>query len=181
MNPNHHPGRNPAAPPERSVSARPDAGFSLVECMVTFTLLVGILSAVVTGIRSGHEAAEEIRRRREVTLQASDFLDRMTRINYGAAADPAPAGAALTELFDDDDVLGGITLVSMRHAPGAAGYSFQMANFRYGGTWEVRVTADLNGDGDEADDAEGLTQILRVDILYAGRAVLTTLRAAPFA
>ena len=60
-----------------------------------------------------------------------------------------------------------------------AGHSFQLVDFPYEGLWEVRITGDLNNDGDEDDEREGRGDLLRIDILYNGVLILETMRTAP--
>ncbi len=154
-------------------------GFTLVEVMLVTSMMMTILATFAVGIRAGHAATEEMQRRSVLTVMSGDLMDRLYQINFGTVADPDASEEQLTELFDDDDVLGSISLSSMRVAPGVPGHSFQLANFEYGGNWEVRVTGDLNNDGDEDDSLEGREDLMRIDILYNGSLVLETIRTAP--
>lgn len=172
-------GRNKIKRRRRIASG--EAGFSIVETFIVLSMLMAVLAAVAAGVRSAHQASAELRRQADVSRVAAEFMDRLTRISFGSPGDPAPTTADLDELFDDDAILGSATLSSMVQKSTDPGFSFQMANFQWGGVWEVRVTADLNNDGDELDDAEGLTDIFRINIFYNTRLVLQTLQAAPFA
>lgn len=142
------------------------AGFTLLEMTLVMTLMVAVFSALALGIKAGHAANAEIERRTAVTLVADDLMDRLFRINYGLDTDGAATAAQLSELFDDTEALGTATLTSLRVFQGADGYTFNLANFPWAGEFEVRVSADLNGDGDEGDAAEGTSAIFRLDVNF---------------
>jgi len=163
----------------RSARHARNAGFTLIEMTLVSALMVAIFSTFVLGLRAGHAAAKEIERSNAVTLVADDVMDRLFRIDFGRPTDGAASAAQLTALFDDDENLGSATLCSLRVFAGAKGYQFKLANYPWPGTFEVRVTADLNGDGDELDANEGTMNLLRVDILYDGKRVLSSVRARP--
>lgn len=142
------------------------AGFTLLEMMLVTSLMAAVFSALALGIKSGHSANAEIERRTSVTLVAEDIMDRLFRINYGLDTDGAATANQLSELFDDTEALGTATVNSLRIDQGSEGYMFTLANFPWPGEFEVRVTADLNGDGDELDMAEGTDAIFRIDINF---------------
>jgi hypothetical protein len=157
----------------------PCAGFTLIEMTLVGALMVAIFSTFVLGLRAGHAANREIERSNAITLVADDIMDRLFRINYGQVTDGAASAAQLTALFDDNEDLGTASLMSLKVFAGAVGYQFKLGNFPWPGTFEVRVTADLNGDGDELDANEGTANILRIDILFDGKRYLSAMRARP--
>lgn len=154
-------------------------GFSLLEVMLVTSMMMTVVATVAVGIRSGHAANEEIRRRAVLTAFSGELMDRLFRIDFGLPDDPDPTGAQLEELLDDDDVLGSITLSMLVKDPGEKGYTLQLTNFPYTGHWEIRVTQDLNNDGDVMDAREGRDDLYRIDILYSGILILETMRSAP--
>jgi type II secretory pathway pseudopilin PulG len=159
---------------------RNQGGFSLLEVMLVTSMLMTVVATIAVGVRSGHAANDEMRRRASLTALSTELIDRLFRIAFGQPSDPQPpTNEQLGELFDDDDELGDATLSMLVVNPGGPGYSFQLANFPYAGTWEVRVTQDLNSDGDQVDLQEGRDDIVRIDLLYDGVLILETMRAMP--
>lgn len=154
-------------------------GFSLIEVLLVTSMMMTVVATVAVGMRSGYTANEEINRRAVLTSLSGELMDRLFRIDFGQPGGVAPSGDQLTELFDDDDSFGTATLCQLAVAPGGPGYLFQLENFPYNGTWEVRVTSDLNNDGDDGDPHEGRPDLYRIDILYDGLLVLETMRSAP--
>lgn len=155
-------------------------GFSMLEVLLVASMMMTVLTTVGVGLRSGHASKREMERRAQLTLVAGELLDRLFRIGYGNADDAGASGAQLTELFDGDSELGTATLTSLRVAAGSEGHSFALDAFPWGGLFEVRVDADLNGDGDEDDEREGRPDLLRINILWNGGVVLESLRCAPW-
>jgi len=161
----------------RRKNAKGRRGFTVLEVMLVSSMMMAVLATVTVGIRAGHSANEELRRKAVLTAMSSDLMDRLFSINFGTTADPEPTPDQLNELFDDDDFLGDISLSSMRILPGEEGYFFVFANFPYNGTWEVQVTADLNGDGDQDDEREGLDDLFRINLFYDGVLILESMRS----
>ncbi len=153
-------------------------GFTVLEVMLVTSMMMTVLATVSVGIRAGNSANEELRRRSVLTAMSSDLMDRLFSIRFGEPGDGEATAAQLSELFDDDDLLGNITLSGMRKPPGVPGYTFQFANFPYDGTWEVRVNADLNGDGDEDDAADGQGGLFRINLYYDGVLILESMRTS---
>lgn len=155
-------------------------GSSLVETMLVASLMATVLTTIGIGLRAGHSSRREMQRKVALTAVASELLDRLERIPFGNDGDAGASGGQLDELFDGDTDLGSATLISLRGAPGAEGPSFALQDFPWGGMFEVRVDADLNGDGDEDDDREGRPDLLRINILWDGKLLIESIRAAPW-
>ena len=128
-------------------------GFTALEVMLVTSMMMTVLATVTVGVRAGNNANEELRRKSVLTAMSSDLMERLFAINFGQVTDPPATPEQLSELFDDDDFLGNVTLSSLRVNPGEEGFRFQFANFPYNGIWEVQVTSDVNGDGDLARHA----------------------------
>jgi hypothetical protein len=109
---------------------------------------------------------------------ATEFVSRLRRIPFGAASDLAASSAQLTDLFDDDDDLGSVSLSQLVHPPLGSGHMFTMATKDISGTWSIRVTRDLNGDGDLLDERENRSDLVRITIYFENRRILDTIRAA---
>jgi prepilin-type N-terminal cleavage/methylation domain-containing protein len=159
-------------------------GFTLLEMMLVSVLMVVVFSTLAIGLRAGHLANQEIERRTAQTLVADDLIDRLFRIDFGQPTDGAASGSQLTTLFDDDEVLGNVTLSNLLVFSGATGFQFELANFPWPGAFEVSVHADLNGDGDLLDANEGTSEVYRIDIAFVRpdgteERVLECIRARP--
>ncbi len=148
--------------------------------MLVSSMLMTVLTTIGVGLRTGHDANRAMQRRAQLTVVCSELLDRLFRLDFGQSGAASVTAAQLDELFDDDDDLGSGTLSSLRIQPGSRGFQFTIAEFPWGGTFEVRVDSDLNGDGDEADDREGRADLLRINVLCDGVLVLESLRCAPW-
>ena len=146
--------------------------------------MVAVFTALALGVRSGHTANAEIERRTALTIVADDIMDRLFRIDYGQSTDGAASAAELSELFDDTEAFGTATLESLHAYSGSTGYQFELANFPWPGQFQVIVTSDLNGDGDELDANEGTDNVFRINIDFLrpdGRTerILECMRAKP--
>ena len=150
-----------------------------MEVLIATAMAVILLGAVVTGIKACHDSAATIKRNRALNLAATELMQLVFRLDYGNAGDPAPTAGQLAALLDMDDLLGTATLSSLRVPAGQPGFIFQIATIPYAGNWELRVSADLNVDGDELDVDEGSPDLLRIDILFAGSIVLESFRGEP--
>ena len=163
----------------RYIRSKCERGFTVLEVMIITSMMMTVLATVTVGLKAGHTAKEEMRRRDLLTVMSSDIMDRLFQVPFGNPGDEPPSPAELSELFDDDDFLGPVTLSGLRVPAGMPGFTFELANFPYNGTWEVRVAADLNADGDEEDENEGRDDLFRVNILYDGVLILETMRSEP--
>lgn len=154
------------------------SGFTLIEVCIALTVSVVMLYALHAGTRTAMSTRRTVESEYQVHLFASEFLSRLRRLPFGSPGAPPPTNSELSELFDADQNLGSVTLMQLRVAPGSEGYSFAIASQELRGTWRVRVTSDLNGDGDVADERENRSDLLRAEIHYRDRLRLETLRAA---
>ena len=159
---------------------RRQGGFSLIEVMLVASMLMTVLTTIGVGLKSGHDANRELQRRAQLTLVCSELLDRLFRLDFGQQGGASATPAQLTELFDADSELGTATLSSLRTPAGQPGFQFELADFPWGGKFEVRVDADLNGDGDETDTREGRADLLRINVLWDGVLILESMRCAPW-
>ncbi len=159
---------------------RRQRGFTLLEVMLVSAMMMTVLTTIGVGLRSGHASKREIERRAQLTIVAGELLDRLFRISYGTASDASATNGQLTELFDGDSDLGTATVSSLRTPAGTIGYQFEIDEFPWGGRFEVRVDADLNGDGDEADAREGRADLLRMNVMWDGILILESVRCAPW-
>lgn len=154
-------------------------GFTLVETCVTMVSCVVMLLAFHAATRTSIDTRREVQSSYVRRGVARDFVARLRRLPFGNDGDAAVTASQLTELFDADEDLGGVTLHQLKVRADLPGHTFQLAGEGVAGTWSVRVTGDLNGDGDTADDREGRGDLLRLEVTYEGRLVLETVRTGP--
>ncbi len=154
------------------------AGFTLVE--VCIALSVTLMSLLV--LNTGTQTAIHTRVACECMSEQNDFantlLERVSSLPFGSRLDSAATGRELDELLDDDDDVGTITLQRLRLASGTAGVSFQRVSHNDTSMWRLRVSRDLNGDGDETDAREGREDLMRIELFKGNARILETLRAA---
>ncbi|MSR47626.1 MAG: hypothetical protein EXS13_11285 [Planctomycetes bacterium] len=155
-------------------------GFTMVEVMMVTAMMATVLTTIGIGLRAGHCSRREMERRAQLTSVVAELLDRMFRIPFGSQGDGTASAAQLDEIFDGDSDLGTASLTSLRAPAGTTGWTFAIAEFPWGGQFEVRVDSDLNGDGDEADANEGREDLLRASIRWNGTLLLESIRCAPW-
>ena len=151
-------------------------GFSLIEAVVATAVALTVVSTVAVAMKASHDATRVMQQQETEAQTAHRIIDVLFRIPVGEPSDAPASAAERTELFDGDDVLGTATLYSLRHAPTAEGHRFQFADFPLTGEWEVRITADLDGNGDTAGPDEVFDDLLRIDVSFDGRVVLQSAR-----
>ena len=153
-------------------------GFTLVEVCITLTVSVLVLYALHSGTKTAIDSRRAIDEQHRIQRFADQIMDRLRRLPYGGPSATNPSSDQLAELFDGDTELGTITFSHLRVAPDMQGHSFKVASLGAKAPWRVRVTADLNGDGDSDDDREGRHDLLRCEVYYDGRLIIETLRCA---
>lgn len=158
----------------------PAAGFTLVETMITLVLAVlmlyGMHATLSSSIR-GRSAAQQID---QVHVQATDYLNRLRAIPFGAASDSPAGPGALANLFDGDQEYGSATLQQLRVPVTSIGHWQDVAAGGLIGRWRYKVSRDLNHDGDETDAGlrEGRDDLLGIEIWFNDRLVMHGIRAA---
>jgi Tfp pilus assembly protein PilV len=153
-------------------------GFTLVE--VCISLLVGaiLVFSVHSLTHFTMQNRSSIRGDGQVALLAADYMDRLLRIPFGSDADLPASSAQLTELFNDDHVLGSATLRSLQVPPKETGHSFQVAIHGRPVDMVVRVTNDLDTNGTVTGFREGRNDFLKIEVFAQNRLVVDSLRAA---
>ncbi len=155
-----------------------EAGFSLIDVCVTLFVCVVVIYALHSGTRTAMTTRRVVETNYQLQLFANDFVNRLRRVPFGnPGASPATA-QQLDALFDADQDLGTVTLSQLVCPVNQDGHSFKLGGNDLNRTWRVRVTRDVNGDGDEFDDREARSDLMRLEIYYDNRLVVETLRAA---
>jgi type II secretory pathway pseudopilin PulG len=157
-----------------------ERGFSLVEVTTGVALMAIMLYGLHATMLSAVTGRSTVKRTDRAGAIARDFMDRLQSLPFGTSNGGVSA-AALDELFDDDQDLGTATLRQLRVPANDLGHWFVATIDGLAGRWRVKVTADLNDDGDEADVAwrEGRNDLLAIQIWFDDRIVLRATRAAP--
>jgi prepilin-type N-terminal cleavage/methylation domain-containing protein len=149
-------------------------GFSLLEVLFALAAIALLALGVAGGVVTGQQASRTLEDQARLENTAFDFQERLMAIPFGSLSDSPASGAELDELFDDDDVLGTVTL----HKLAAFGPAeFTLAGSGLAGQWRIVVDADLNGDGTiDATLEEGRDDLLRIAVFYEGRLLARTAR-----
>lgn len=181
-------------------------GMTLVEVMITTVVLAVSLGGFSMAVVTTQKSSLTMRGRDMVKAQAMKYMERLLRIPFGTATDPAASSTQVAEMFDDNAVVTGgapVTLKSLETAVGSSGWRFRVEGFEMKGVWEVEINTDLDGNGTAngvrgtgvpttgnatapAGDgttistlqSEGDGNMLRVEIFWNGQSVLRCLRAA---
>lgn len=156
----------------------PEGGFSLIEVTITLVVSVLMLYALHSTVRSSLDTRRSTRRAYEISRLAQDYLSRLQDLPFGKPTDPKPSGSQLSELFDDDEDYGTITLYQLVVPPDEEGHVFVVAADGLVGVWRIKVSTDLDADGDLDGPREGRPDLVRIDIYFQERLVLSTMRAA---
>lgn len=163
---------------EHAVVRDDEAGFSLIDVCVTLFVCVVVIYALHSGTRTAMETRKTVEQNYQLQLFTNDFVNRLRRLPFGNPGSPGVSGAQLDALFDADQDLGNASFIQLRVPATSDGYSFLMAGNEFTKAWRVRVTNDLNGDGDTSDDREGRNDLMRIEIYYDNRLLVETLRGA---
>lgn len=156
-------------------------GFSLIEAMLTLVLSVFLLSTLHATLKSSLSSRESTERNHQIHEMGSDYLAKLRQLPFGTPLDPTPTGPQLSELFDDDQDLGTITLNQLLVQPDHPGHTFAVASDGLSGTWRIRLTNDLDGDQSIAGPREGRADLMRIEIYFDERLILESLRAGDVA
>ncbi len=153
-------------------------GFTLIDATITLLVSVLMLYTLHSGTQTSLSARKASERIYAAHLQGLEFLERVRKLPFGQASDPAPTAAQLQEFFDDDDDLGTLTLTQLKVSPMANGFQFKMASSGIVGNWEIKVTDDLDGDGNNTGAREGRSDLLKIEVLFDNKIMFQTLRSS---
>lgn len=167
-----------------------ESGFSLVEVVLTFSILAIATTALGLVELSNARRSQELKQRDIAFARGQAFMERILRMPFGAPDPPTPTGAEFDTLFGSDGDVRGISLTQLErkdlNADGTIDQQpikFQLEGVEDFGVWEVLVDSDLDGNGliepvvDGVETREGRQDLLRIEIRRNGRTVLKTLRA----
>lgn len=153
-----------------------ESGFSMIEVLLSVTMLgitfISLGGAVMTGVKS----TKDMDSRNVVRNQALRYVERLHLLNFGASDDAAPTTGDLDAMFSDSIDPPDLSLYQLATPVAQDGLMFDLTGFEAKGTWEVRVNRDVDGNG-TINATEALGDVLRIEVVFDGRPVLTTFRA----
>ena len=170
--------------------ARAQAGFSLVEVVLTFSILAIATTALGLVELSNAQRSRDLKARDVAFSRAQAFMERLLRMPFGAPNPAAMGAAGYERLFgsDDDVRLLSLTQLERRDVDGDGVVDeppvrFTLKGVEDAGAWEVYVDRDLDGNGTVepllggTDTREGRSDMLRIEFRHNGKTILRTLRA----
>lgn len=156
-----------------------NSGFTIVEVLLSTTILSVSVIVVGLGVQTGSVIVRETRDLEIVQAQAQRYMDIVVAQSFGDVTDDNPKLEQVDEILDDDADVGDITLMQLTRVPGAAdGLKFTLENFPVEGEWRLAVDRDLNGDGEVAGELETGNKVLRIRVLFNDELVLETHKAS---
>ena len=187
-------------------TGRNQAGFSLIEVVITFSILAIATTALGLVEISNARRTQDLKSRDIKFARAQAFLERVQRLPFGTPNPPASAEqpdpglratvATLDTLFGSDKDVSQISLTQLERLGHinvgtnqwhitSEPLAFKLEGVEDHGMWEVWVDQDLDGNGVIESEIggvptrEGLADVLRIEIRHDGRTVLRTIRARP--
>ncbi|MEM8885541.1 MAG: prepilin-type N-terminal cleavage/methylation domain-containing protein [Planctomycetota bacterium] len=169
---------------------RNKAGFSLIEVVITFSILAVATISLGLVELSNARRSQDLKERDISFARGQAFMERILRMPFGAPNPAAMTGNDYDRLFGTDDDVRSISLTQLeqRDTNGdgvidGGPVRFKLEGVEDSGEWEVFVDGDLDGNGVIEDQVagvatrEGRGDLLRIEIRRNGRTVLKTLRA----
>ncbi len=170
--------------------AQSQAGFSLVEVVLTFSILAIATTALGLVELSNAQRSRELKARDVAFSRAQAFMERLLRMPYGAPNPPALGATGLDRLFGTDDDVRTLSLTQLerRDLDGDGAIDepplrFALKGVEDAGEWEIYVDRDLDGNGlvepmlGAVETREGRSDMLRIEFRHNGKTILRTLRA----
>jgi len=165
-------------------------GFSLIEVILTFSILVVATTALGLVEFSNARRTQELKERDIAFGRSQAIMERILRVPFGAPGATPATGEQLDLLFGTDGDVRQITLTQLQQrdtdGDGVVDTDpirFVLEGVEDKGEWEIFIDSDLDGNGkieteiDGIATREGRSDLLRLEIRRNGHTVLKTLRA----
>lgn len=165
-------------------------GFSLVEVVLTFSILAIATTALGLVELSNSRRSQHLKQRDISFARGQAIMERILRVPFGTPGAAAATPQQLDILFGSDQDVRQLTLTQIQqndtNGDGIvddAPLTFTLEGVEDAGVWEVFIDADLDGNGtiepliDGVETREGRNDLLRLEIRRDGKTVLKTLRA----
>jgi prepilin-type N-terminal cleavage/methylation domain-containing protein len=169
---------------------RGQAGFSLIEVILTFSILAVATTALGLTELSNARRSQELKERDIAFGRGQAIMERILRVPFGSPGAAAATGQQLDILFGSDADVRQVTLTQLQQRDvngdglvDAEPIRFTLEGVEDRGEWEVFIDSDLDGNGaietmvNGVETREGRSDLLRVEIRRNGKTVLRTLRA----
>jgi prepilin-type N-terminal cleavage/methylation domain-containing protein len=166
------------------------SGFSLIEVVLTFSILAVATTALGLTELSNARRTQDLKQRDIAFARGQAFMERMLRMPFGAPNPSTMTASGFDNLFGSDGDVRGLSLTQLEqkdtNADGAVDQEpirFRLEGVEDAGDWEILVDNDLDGNGtieptiDGVETREGRQDLMRIEIRRNGKTVLKTLRA----
>jgi type II secretory pathway pseudopilin PulG len=166
------------------------AGFSLIEVVLTFSILAVATTALGLVELTNARRSQYLKQRDIAFARGQAIMERVLRVPFGAPGAAKANAGELDLLFGSDDDVRAVSLTQLQQRDlnddgvvDEPPYRFTLKGVEEKGNWEVFVDADLDGNGkieqliDGVETREGRSDLLRLEIRRNGKTVLKTLRA----
>jgi len=167
-----------------------EAGFSLIEVILTFSILAVATTALGLVELSSARRSQDLKSRDIAFARGQAIMERILRMPFGAPGSSAATAAQLDIVFGSDEDVRAVSLMQLqqqdRNGDGIvddAPFRFHLKGVEDKGLWEVFIDADLDGNGrietmlNGIPTREGRSDLMRIEIRRNGKTVLKTLRA----
>ena len=168
----------------------PQAGFTLIEVLLTFSILAIATTALGLVEISNAQRKQHLKARDIAFARGQAIMERILRMPFGTPGATKLTNVQYDTLFATDiDVRSmSLTQIQQRDTTGDGVVDekpirFKLDGVEDAGLWEVFVDSDLDGNGkieptiDGVETREGRTDLLRIEIRRNDRTVLRTIRA----
>jgi len=178
------------------MKSKSQAGFSLIEVVLTFSILAVATTALGLVELSNSQRTQDLKRRDIAFGRGQAIMERILRVPFGAPGAVAATGTQLDILFGSDEDVRQVSLTQLqqldRNNDGVVDdprITFKLEGVEDHGEWEIFIDNDLDGNGliepifppppatGGVETREGRSDLLRIEIRRNGRTVLKTLRA----
>ncbi|MHC4410680.1 MAG: prepilin-type N-terminal cleavage/methylation domain-containing protein [Planctomycetota bacterium] len=169
---------------------RKQQGFSLIEVVLTFSILAVATIALGLTELSNARRTQDLKERDISFARGQAFMERILRMPFGAPNPSTMTASDYDTLFGSDDDVRTVSLTQLEQRDAdsdgvvdSGPIRFKLEGVEDSGDWAVFVDADLDGNGriegtvGGVPTREGRTDLLRIEIRRNGRTVLKTLRA----
>ncbi len=170
--------------------AKAEAGFTLIEVMITFAILAVATTALGLVELGNAKRSQHLKERDIAFARGQAFMERILRMPFGSPSQGSMSGSDYDTLFGTDKDVRNLGLTQLRQTDDngdgvvdSGPARFKLEGVEDAGEWEVFVDSDLDGNGriepvvDGVETREGRTDILRIEIRRNGKTVLKTIRA----
>ena len=172
------------------MNRKSQAGFSLIEVVLTFSILAVATTALGLVELSNSQRTQDLKRRDIAFGRGQAIMERILRVPFGAPGATAATSTQLDILFGSDEDVRQVSLTQLQqrdyNGDGVVDdprIKFRLEGVEDHGEWEIFIDNDLDGNGkiepviDSVETREGRSDLLRIEIRRDGKTVLKTLRA----